>query len=447
MANIYVRSTDGSDADNGSTWVLAKQTTTGAAAIDAAGDNIFLSKFHAESTNAAVGINSAGTPANPVKIISVDDAAEPPTTPSAGATITTTGNFGITFTGSNYVYGVTFDAGTGASGTAATITCNATTGAASIFENCTFRMNTTSGSQIIQAITNGSSPTTQVIWKNCHVKTSHVSQAIAAGRGKFVWEGGSLLAGSSVPTGLFRGGNQAFSNTEILISGVDLSNGGTGMVIFHTTTGGGRWIIRNCKLPAGWTGSLLGVPTLGCRAEMYNCDSGDTNYRLWIEDYCGSIKSETTLIRTGGASDGTTGFSWKMGTSANVSAYAAPLISPELPAVWNTTVGSAVTVTVDVIHDSLTALKDDEIWLEVQYLGTSGFPLSSFISDAKADVLATAVSQDASAATWTTTGMTNPNEQKLSVTFTPQEVGFIQAKVYSGKASYTVYVDPKLQVS
>jgi hypothetical protein len=43
--------------------------------------------------------------------------------------------------------------------------------------------------------------------------------------------------------------------------------------------------------------------------------------------------------------------------------------------------------------------------------------------------------------------MSNPNEQKLSVTFTPQEKGVIHATIRVAKASYTVYVDPLLQVS
>ncbi len=136
-----------------------------------------------------------------------------------------------------------------------------------------------------------------------------------------------------------------------------------------------------------------------------------------------------------------------MVSSANAKPYTAPLESEELAAAWNTTVGSAVTVTVDVLHDSVTNLKDDEIWLELWYLGTSGFPLATTIRDAKADIFSAAADQAASTATWTTTGMANPNKQKLAVTFTPQEAGFIQARVVIVKPSATVYVDPVLQVS
>ncbi|MEK9809109.1 MAG: hypothetical protein VW362_01580, partial [Candidatus Nanopelagicales bacterium] len=138
--------------------------------------------------------------------------------------------------------------------------------------------------------------------------------------------------------------------------------------------------------------------------------------------------------------------SWKMATTANAEYPAIILRSPEI-AKWNETTGSSVTVTVDILHDSATALKDNEVWLEVEYLGTSGTPLALFTDDAVADVITTAADQTSSSATWTTTGMTNPNKQKLSVTFTPQEKGLIIARVCVAKASYTVYVDPELQIS
>ena len=92
-------------------------------------------------------------------------------------------------------------------------------------------------------------------------------------------------------------------------------------------------------------------------------------------------------------------------------------------------------------------MTDQQIWLEVQYLGTSGFPLGAFIDDAAADYLAVASNQTASSVAWTTTGLTNPNKQKLSVTFTPQEKGFIHAVVKVAMASKTVFICPKLEIT
>ena len=121
------------------------------------------------------------------------------------------------------------------------------------------------------------------------------------------------------------------------------------------------------------------------------------------------------------------------------------MVSPEI-VVWNDTTGAAKTVTVEIVTDGVT-LTDGECWLEVMYLGTSGVPLGTLIRDAKADVLASAANQTSSSETWTTTGLTTPIKQKLSVTFTPQEKGFFIARVVLAKPSTTVYVDPKLTVT
>jgi hypothetical protein len=238
-----------------------------------------------------------------------------------------------------------------------------------------------------------------------------------------------------------------------LIEGCDFSGMST---TFNMLSGsvGNRLVIRNCKLPSSWTGQLFPAASkvaLGGTVEMYNCDSGDTNYRLWVETGVGTIVDETTIIRTGGASDGTTGIAWKVTSTADAQYPHLTVESPEIVQ-WNETTASAITATVEIVHDSQGAgngadFHNDEIWLEVMCLGTSGAPLGSFISSAKADVLATAADITNSSETWTTTGLTTPVKQTLSVTFTPQEKGFIHAKVYLAKASKTVYIDPLITVS
>ena len=113
MADIYVRSTDGLDADSGATWALAKATLVGAAAIDAAGDRIFLSDNQAESTAAAVSVVLAGSLVSKTQLLSVDDSTgEPPTALLKGASVTTTGANAISVEGYAYIHGVAFNCGT-----------------------------------------------------------------------------------------------------------------------------------------------------------------------------------------------------------------------------------------------------------------------------------------------------------------------------------------------
>ena len=101
----------------------------------------------------------------------------------------------------------------------------------------------------------------------------------------------------------------------------------------------------------------------------------------------------------------------------------------------------------EVLYDSATNLKDDEIWVEVRYLSASASTLGATASDSKATPLTTAADQTTSGSTWTTTGLSTPNKQKLGATFTPQQKGYVYARVHLAKASTTVYVDPKITLS
>lgn len=317
------------------------------------------------------------------------------------------------------------------------------------YENCALRLNDTHGSSAISVGTadGGYSRITKI--KNCNWKLSDSGQSINL-CGDVEINGGGFEAGSATPSsGIFRLGLTS-KHSNALIENFDFSNLGSAVKLFMD--GGnskhGKAVVRNCKLPAGWTGAL--VSNLGgwtaMRFEMWNCDSGATNYKLKIIDFAGAIDHEVTLVKTGGSTDGTTPCSRKMASNTYCNDAGGYLVSPDISK-WQETTGSPVTVTVDILHDSTTALTDGEIWLEVEYLGSSASTLGSNANDRRSSLLATGVAQTSSAATWTTTGMTNPNKQQLAVTITPQAKGWIIGRVVLAKASKTVYYDNKLQVS
>ena len=446
MANIYVRSTDGSDADNGSTWALSKATLSGAAAIDAAGDYIYISQAHAESGAGALTATFAGTQASPVRIYGVSDAAEPPTSVSTAPTITTTTTGSITLAGAtngyNEFYNLTIVCGSGQTGNFSLLTSSGTS-TRHVYRDSIFRLATTGTGAFFSASgsNNGGS-----VWNNCSIRFGATGQTIqASGFGSYLeWNGGAIESGGSAITTLI---NTLGGSNVINISGVDFSQAATALVFSSSTAANVMMTLRNCKLPASWSGSLHnGTPGPGSRYRLHNCDSGDTNYRFIEQTPFGNTRNETTIVRTGGATDGTTPISWRMASNGDAEYPTLTLDSPELPAIWNDTTGASKTVTVEIITDNVT-LTDAECWIEVQYLGTSGFPVSTFVSDAKSTYLATAANQTSSSVTWTTTGLTTPVKQSLSVTFTPQEKGFFQAVVKLAKASTTVYVDPMMTVS
>lgn len=382
----------------------------------------------------------AGTAAAPTQIICGDDAAEPPSTSATTATVSTTGTSNITFTGANYyVYGITFNVGTGAGSCSAVLGPNSN--GRCWFEQCHFNLVTSSGSAAVQV--GGTSGNCE--WRNVWVKFAQSGQRVTVQslqNARLVWNGGGLTSGGTSPTALV-----GIAYGEALLSGLDISAASAGIHVFslaaNTST---RGTIRNSRLPTSWSGSLVtGTLSTGCRFELYNCDSADTNYRLQIRDYAGNIDQETVVVRSSGASDGVTPLSWKLVSSANAEFPHTVLDTPEIVQ-WNDSVGSSLTVTVEVVTDNVT-LTNAECWLEIQYLGTSGVPLGSYLSDVKSDMLGSATNQDSSSVTWTTTGLGTPVKQYLRVTFTPQEKGFVHAVVKLAKASTTVYVDPLLTIA
>lgn len=447
MADIRVRSTDGNNADDGSSWALGKAdlhtATSGGLAAAGAGGTCYVSQAHAQTQAGLVTLASPGTYDNPTKVLCGDDAADPPTSDATTATVTNTSTGGMKFTGSAYYRGITFQL-TGAVTTQFTLN-DETSKSRSRYESCAMKAPSGSGNFVIGAGSNNSR-TSQEFTNYTLQMPNSTSSTMQIFNAVVRWQGGSLLTNTNLPTILFT--PQSGYGCDAEITGVDLSVLGSGksLVSGATEPVAARFVFNSCKLGASVSLVSAAPASKNMRVSAYNCDSGDTNYRLWIEDHVGSIRDETTLIRTGGASDGTTGISWKMVTNANANELVAPLISDPIY-IWNDTTGSSKTFTVHILHDSATNLTDAEVWPEVSALTTSGFPLGAIVSGQRATPLTTAADQAASTETWATTGMTNPNKQKLAVTFTPQEKGWFVLRICLGKASKTIYACPKGEVS
>lgn len=441
MAVKYLWSgSNASPAQDGNTWATAYTKLSQAAAALAAGDTLYVAHDHSETTAAIQIVTFPGTVAAPNLIFCVNRTASPSDSQLATtAQVATTGVSGITFGGNFYMYGVIMTVGS-AGNAGSIITTNGANNLRQFFENCDFILNnTSSGSEI--AVSLG---TQHWGMKNCRFRFGGTGQRITP-RGFLHIQGGSFIPGTTSPTFVF---NNSTTSARTVVDGFDFSalaatvdmfqGGGTFMT--------GKHILRNCKMPANWSGDLYNaVLTVNeIRAEMWNCDSADTNYRMWIEDLAGSIKSDTQLIKTGGASDGDQGISWKMASTADAEFPHNVLRSPEIFTERIATRGVQKTATIDIVHGSAADLKDDEIWLEAQYPGQVGSPqawLPSSFADDKRPPIGIGQAQAASTASWTEGSPIN-RKQKLEVTFTPQAEGPVILTVCLARASTTVYVDP-----
>ncbi len=441
MANIYVRSTDGNNADNGSTWALAKATLVGALAIAVGGDTIYISQSHSESTAGAVALTSAGTAANPIIIVCGNDAAEPPTSLATSAIIATTGANAISFAGFAYCYGVGFRTGVGQTTGNSPFNFTSTDPWSWYLESCSFEINNTNAgtNRINFGASSTSSDDQYVELVDCSFMFGNVAHGIVP-RCPIVMRNCSLT-GSVFSTILFltpSAGN--VGNVEA--NGCDFSNLGSGKSLVDVSVGNpGRYHIMNCKLGASVSivsGSSPGHG--GTTVHLINCDSANTNYRFYKYEYTGEISQETTIVRTGGATDGVTPISYKMVTTANSKLY---FQLKSLPiSFWSTSL-NPVTIEVEVVTDNVT-LQDNGAWIRVEYPGTSGFPQSVFISDRMSTILSTPADQTTSTVDWTTTGLGTPVKQKLSVSFTPLQIGLIRVYVILARPSTTMYFCPKI---
>lgn len=437
MTIRYVKNT-GTNTAPYDTWAKAATTVDTAVAASSTGDIVYVSHQHVESTASAIAWSFGGAgDAVPIWVICVNDGAEPPTALATGASITSTAaafsptvaSFGVV-----YVYGLTI---TVQGATARTIATAPSTACIFTWENCTFDNQSGSASGA-QTISLGAVTSPLCVHINCSYKfTSAAASALTMNSPRSRVIGGSFLSGTASPNRIFTGENA----TAI---GLDFSNLSSSVALFPSTTNGFNRLF-DCKFPASWSGNLATSYSSAGRVEVTNTDDVATSYRARFGSYGGNGFSETTLVRSGGSMHGSVPFSWKMTSNAFGVGYPNNGFASIEIVKWNQYLG-LITATIEILHDSATPLKDDEVWVEGYHLSSTGAPLAAYISDARA-FMSAAANQSSSSATWTTTGMSNPNKQKLEVTFTAAMPGFVHLVVRLAKTSYTIYVDPMVTFS
>ncbi|WP_164964306.1 hypothetical protein [Rubrivivax sp. JA1026] len=426
MPNLFVRSSDGSDSDSGASWELAKATSAGAAAIDAAGDTIFFWSTHSESGTTNLTLNFAGTVAAPVRLVSTSDASAVPTSVSPGAQIGTQAdnpNAEFTIDGSVRAYGMTFR-----SGGALTL---ARADGVQEFWGCSFQVRSSYFSSPRLFIgTEYGNPLIRVVWNSCTVFLANGSTFLDICSGGLEWNGGAFLAGTGTPNPVMR--VRARSQKPTRIIGVDMTALSWSANLCELQVPGLVQFI-GCKLPASWVGALwTGTRRTGGRIEMLACDSGGDIRRDQVAELAGDLYTETSIKPAGVEK------TWRMVKAANA------LTLDSLQIKFPLSAGTR-TIEIDTLTDGLT-LTDAEISVDLAFAGSAASTLYSLASDAPANPLSPAA-QASSSTTWATAGVTSPVRQTLGVTvYVGQDCVGI-ATVRLTRASTTVYVCPVPRVT
>lgn len=427
MANIYVYS-GAAGAGTGADWTNAYTTVKAAAeaAGTAAGDAIWIAHDHAETTAAALTITLKSTAAAPSTFMCVNRAGTVPPVAAdlrTTATITTTGASTMTINngvGLAYWYGVIFQCGTGAVSSALTF------GAIQRLKNCSLQ-------KLGTTLSAGAIALNTAILENTTMQFGSAGDSFHP-TVRLEWlDTPAAITGGTVPTRLFDSATNA--GPYQVICGVDFSAIAGTLIVESTAISQREVLLLNSKLNAA-------VAPIG-RATNINSDSAATNYRVEKKHYNGKQYTDTRVFRSGGATDGTTPIGWRLESSGVVVNQFNPLESLPLY-IWNDTTG-ARNVDVFALREG-GPLYNDELWLDVEYLGSAASPISTTATTGKSTYLATrALVAVDSVSAWG--GGTTTTRYRMRVPVVVGMKGDIRATVKVGKPGITVYVDPKVVVS
>lgn len=439
MTFFYMDTDAGSDANNGTTWALAKLTFEGVLAVMSAGDTCFIQGAADDTAGVTRTFSIPGTPINPchaigvvdgttnegINIVASDLAATLPKIATSAGNIATTGS--MIYKNLHLSSASRFDSFASANHITTIVNGKVTWGE---------RMTVSGGAllNLINAILEINATFAQLI-------TSFYS--------KVNMIGGSLLV-TVTPNGLIRGGATGFME----FTSVDMSGLGTAPIVNNTNTGTSV-LIRNCKLPAALT--LYGVTNPIPTAKIEVISSSDTTSQgatssiqdYQYEDIHGTIDSELTAVRTGGADDGARGaFAYAMTPKADATLEGsnATLKSPWM-SVW--LAGGANTLTVYIANDGAVDYNEDEAWVEF-YTPDAGDTAQHDQTFDPADerlLDSTTTITDDAVSVW---GGTAANGQKFSATVTTGFEGFAYARLHVAKRQATpdtVFLDPVIVVT
>ena len=445
-STAYGAYTSGGTAHNGLSWGAAY---TSVSALDdvftfASGDIVYIGHDHvcqyAHTANRTLTLPISGLP---TVFISATTGSNPPTyqASTTNQIDTSEGAYNLTLDGSCAFYGCSIKAG-------ANFTLSPDNDEIARMDNCTIKIGANGSirtgvphgrilviNSVIDLTADGTST-----WSGAVISF----QALAT----FIYIKGLTFVNAGYRTGVIFDTGTAV--TLLYIDGADFSGftNATVCEIFHPGTSTGKIIIENCKTAATWTAFASGTPFINSDFLFRNSGSGNQPTSLIDKKLEGDIVSSGSIYRSTGATIEGSATSWLITTTTNCS-QDEPYYTPEISGYISST-GSK---TFDLYITNDTAdFYDNEVWLEIDYLGTASSGQWSNKSDYMADRLATAAVQtDDTTSTWNGSGPSYTYKQKLSVTATVNTAGMFRARVCVGVASISstrkFYIDPLVTVS
>lgn len=445
-STAYGTYTSGGTAHNGLSWGSA---FTSVSALDdvftfASGDTVYIGHDHVcQYAHTASRTITGPTSGLPVTFISATTGSSPVAyqASTTNQIDTSEGAYNLTFSGSIVSYGCCFNSGGNISiGANYNASVSLTNTNLKIGANASFTITTQYGDH---ALINC------VIDLTADGTTNRSANVITWSNSAKLTMRGLSFVNAGYRTGVVVSFTTTSMLSDVVIDGADFS-GFTNATPCEIVSGSsiGDLLLRNCKMAATWTPTSSGTTGNACSLIFVNCGSADAPTYLYNRKTEGEIISSSTIYRSSGAQIEGASTSWLVTTTATCS-QDEPYNSPEIYGYISST-GSK---TFDLYITNDTAdFNDNEVWLEIDYLGTASSGMWSNKSDYMADRLATPAAQtDDTSSTWNGSGPSYTYKQKLSVTATVNTVGMFRARVCVGVASIAstrkFYIDPLVTVS
>ena len=430
-------STKTGGSNDGDSWANAYLLLSSATGV-AAGATIWIASNHVEgATSARTYTFTNGTPTQPIILISVNSSTD---AFAAGALIDSTG--AVNVVGSIAALGITFKSN------ACTIALQGVGHGQRHIGNTFWGNANTNALAAISAIGSNAYSGLDISLIDC---------VLQAGTGTGSWintvQGSARLllrnctfSGGANKTSLINAGWSGTYPNYLLITleDMDLST----LTKLSTTGTGHSYHVKRCKLHASLAPSSDN--DLFSDKIIENCDDGTITAppigMTWYQTLLGDVKSTGAIYRSGGAGDGETPYSWQMVSAATAQEYIAPLRSPPITR-W--VAAGEQTLTISINHaggGTDTDLQKDEFWLEVSSPNESSPATARGRSQTTLPTTVLTAPTDLTNNTETWADGLNV-KQHASVVITPTEPGPVTIYACLGKPSFTVYVDPKIEVS
>jgi uncharacterized protein YjbI with pentapeptide repeats len=457
MATYYVWS-GATGLANGSSWTDAYTSLdalfTGQAI--AGGDSILMASDHDNGSYAASKTftfpESGMSTSSHVHLISTNRTSN---LPEIGAIEQTNGDFSITVYGRINAYGVTFKTGSGTSQASTDIrigSSSSTSYGKQIFTKCNFSVNSTSVSgSIILGTT--LSKINYVELNNCDFSFLVSGQEFNINH-VYAEFNGCTLSGTPI--------SNCFSAlarfAKINLNGCDFSSASN--LTDSQDDSKVDILAINSFLPANITASSISQAGV-FDVELHSCGSTDHSYfyKKMVQE--GVVDHDVAVYLTSGGamhkdSDGSSvPYSLKLTGATNTynCSTSNPLYTPwfHVP-VFST---GSKTFSIKVAHEQAAVLKDNEVWMEVEYMGgTATVNTPQTVREITAPLITGTVFQDYRAAgsnltdtaeAWT--GLASEKTHTLSKTVTVDEQGYARVRVALAVNNISVYVNPSVAVA